>query len=219
MGFGDGLGIPPLYDSLALVAYRSCGYCPTITFTWCYPRLSGRSLRRRWAPEPLAIHPPTSQPLEDNWADQDDEPDPKREESRPESTGVLSALPAFPIAPGSQIVAAASPKNELSLWDVEKGRAIGSLRACHDVRRIAFSPDGKLLAAAGGIFRGTVTLWDLTTGSKRIVFEGHRGGVTSLVFAPDGQTLATAGKDKKVRIWSVSALLKMGQLRLGGRSG
>jgi WD40 repeat protein len=34
---------------------------------------------------------------------------------------------------------------------------------------------------------------------------GHKGSVTCLAFAPDGQTLATGGEDQTVRIWDLSA--------------
>jgi serine/threonine protein kinase len=141
-----------------------------------------------------------------------------------ESRGILKiglanyGIVAMAFAPRSQILAAVSTDSNVLLWDVERQQTTGLLRPWHKTRRVAFSPDGKLLAAAGGILRGFITLWDVATGSERIVFQAHRGDVTTLVFAPDGQTLASAGRDKMVRIWSLPALLRRGQLRRRGWS-
>jgi hypothetical protein len=69
---------------------------------------------------------------------------------------------------------------------------------------VAFSPDGRYLAATGS--QGEVRMWHWTrwavTGEP-IVYGGHRGRVWNPVFSPDGQRLATAGEDGTVRIWSV----------------
>jgi RNA polymerase sigma factor (sigma-70 family) len=71
--------------------------------------------------------------------------------------------------------------------------------------RIAFSPDGKSLAAAAGDLTGRdneIRLWDVGTGKECRRFRGHQGAVRSFAFAPDGKTLASAGDDKTVRLWS-----------------
>src|SRR5205823_14952537 len=66
---------------------------------------------------------------------------------------------------------------------------------------IAFSPDGKLLAA--GSAAGRVRLW--TVGGRLVrVLDGHQGPVWSLSFAADGRTLATAGEDGTARLWELA---------------
>jgi WD40 repeat protein len=66
---------------------------------------------------------------------------------------------------------------------------------------VAFSPDGKLLAA--GSANGRVRLW--TVGGRLLhVLDGHRGLIWSLAFAADGKTLATAGEDGTARLWELA---------------
>lgn len=59
------------------------------------------------------------------------------------------------------------------------------------VRTVALSPDGTLVVS--GDFQGAVTLWSVA--SRRILrqFGGHAGGVNSVAFAPDGESVLTAG--------------------------
>ncbi len=66
---------------------------------------------------------------------------------------------------------------------------------------LAFSPDGRILATAGG--NGLIRLWDPDTGDQRIALTGHAGEVLCLAFAPDGRTLASAGEDQVIRLWDI----------------
>lgn len=61
-----------------------------------------------------------------------------------------------------------------------------------------FSPDSQRIAAASG-GDNTIYLWDLG-GNLLSQFE-HVGGVQDLKFSPDGQQLATVGRDGMVRVW------------------
>jgi transcriptional regulator with XRE-family HTH domain len=77
--------------------------------------------------------------------------------------------------------------------------------AKHGVRGVAFSPDGKLLAAADA--DGYVQLWSPATRQAvgaLLTDAGPRGGVNGVAFSPDGKLLAAADADGTVRVWSLA---------------
>jgi len=65
---------------------------------------------------------------------------------------------------------------------------------------LAWSPDGRHLAAAG--VGGGVHVIDAETGATRHQLPGHAGGATSVAWADEG-TVASAGQDGRARLWDV----------------
>ena len=72
---------------------------------------------------------------------------------------------------------------------------------------VAFSPDGKILAA--GTENLTVELWNAETGAHiatlgRYEYRGRVHQVFSLAFSPDGKTLATGTWHGSIKLWDVA---------------
>jgi WD40 repeat protein/tRNA A-37 threonylcarbamoyl transferase component Bud32 len=94
----------------------------------------------------------------------------------------------------------------VKVWDAQTGKEIHTLRGhTGPVMSVAFSPDGRRMASAGGRTgeAGELKLWDAQTGREVLALQGHTKAVTSVCFSPDSQRLATASRDGTVKVWDV----------------
>ena len=95
---------------------------------------------------------------------------------------------------------------EVRLVD-SSGKIVGALPGhAEQVRAVAFSPDGGLLAAAGGrpARKGEVKIWDVEKRAVLRTIEGHSDCIYGVAFSPDGKMLATASYDKLIKLWDVA---------------
>ena len=50
-----------------------------------------------------------------------------------------------------------------------------------------------------------ISVWDVATGRLTRQLAGHPGGVTDLVFSPDGKTIASSGRyENAIRVWNMT---------------
>jgi WD40 repeat protein len=106
-------------------------------------------------------------------------------------------------APDGGRVAVAGWNGVVEIWDataMQVARRITSADP-QNLNDLAFSPDGRWLAAAGGT---SVLVWDASTGALLFRLEGHDERVWSVAFSPDGRLLATGSADRTIRLWTLA---------------
>lgn len=67
---------------------------------------------------------------------------------------------------------------------------------------VAWSPDGNLLASAGG--DTTVQIWKARDGSSIYTYNGHSDTVYNVAWSPDSKRIASASYDKTVQVWDAT---------------
>ncbi|MFD6184685.1 helix-turn-helix domain-containing protein [Streptomyces goshikiensis] len=102
--------------------------------------------------------------------------------------------------PGTGLLATGGSDGRVMLRRVADRRSVATFTVTGRVRAVAFSPDGRTLAAAST--DGPVRLWDIAGRRSLAVYPARTSGARAVAFAPDGRTLAVAGVDGSVQLWS-----------------
>jgi WD40 repeat protein len=91
-----------------------------------------------------------------------------------------------------------------------EGQPAGGTTGSSPLSAVAFSPDGRFVAAAGA--DAAVRVWDVQTKSEVRDLRGSTDWVTSVAFSPDGRFLASASaeKDNAVRVFELPSLESAG---------
>ena len=106
------------------------------------------------------------------------------------------------VSGGGDLDTATSPAR-IMLWDVASGKVLKQTEFTTAVVRCVALSRERLLAA--GTDDGKVMLLDAATLELTRTLGTHAGLVRSLKFSPDGQTLASSGRDNLVKLWDVAS--------------
>jgi WD40 repeat protein len=103
-----------------------------------------------------------------------------------------------------------SRESKTALLDLATGKELRVLaKEVFDL--LAFSPDGKILAASS---QGAIHLIEVITGKSLNQQTGSAGKVRALVFSPDGEKLITAADECLLRYWEPGSGKQLGILDL-----
>jgi WD40 repeat protein len=95
-------------------------------------------------------------------------------------------------------------QGQLVLWETLTGRERTRLafsKAYLAAGRLAFSPDGRMLAAVAS---GQFQIWDLASRNPMGQLPGHLDRITCVAFSPDSRSLATGSSDGAVLIHAIA---------------
>ncbi|GAA4095724.1 serine/threonine-protein kinase [Actinomadura miaoliensis] len=103
------------------------------------------------------------------------------------------------------------------LWEVYDRKKLGENFSGHDswTQGVAFSPDGRTLAVAGGEI---TRLWNVSRHQEVGAPYRCDGRCYTVAFSPDGRTLAAGGSGTTVRLWNVADHRQIGPT-LSGSNG
>jgi WD40 repeat protein len=109
-------------------------------------------------------------------------------------------------APDGKTLVSMGAYDGIRFWDVATGKYKAEQKIADKANFGAFSPDCKTLATANWdkINKEHIKLWDVATGKGKAILEGHEEMMRSLVFSPDGKTLASGSMDGTIKLWEVA---------------
>jgi len=125
----------------------------------------------------------------------------------------LAALPIAKVSHGDNVYAVyvAYSRNgqyvvsgggkTVKVWEAQNGREVASMFTNSSVSSVAFSPDGRYVAAGSYSYDKTAQVWEVKSG-KEVLSQSSDTGVAFVTFSPDGKYVAWGG-GSAIRVWDI----------------
>ena len=112
---------------------------------------------------------------------------------------------AIALSPDGRYLAGAGDNGSLYIWDVNNSLAAKEVpNIGNPLTAVEFDPTSRIIVT--GDNRGIVKLYDNLAGMVVRVLSGHTSGIEQIRYNHAGTFMATASKDKTVRLWNVPNL-------------
>jgi WD40 repeat protein/transcriptional regulator with XRE-family HTH domain len=132
------------------------------------------------------------------------------------SSDIPGGVAAAAFSPdGTRMAGAVYLAGQVIVWDLSTGRELQRFTQSLALLSVAFSPDGKWLAAAGT--DQIARIYDLASGRELFSLASHNLGIACVAFGPDGKRLATANSDGTASVWDLTPTRELLHLPLPGQ--
>lgn len=122
--------------------------------------------------------------------------------------GPVESTATVAFHPDGTSIAVAGDTSGVAIYGVQTGEILATLGGLGaTIHRLAFSPDGRLLAGAsapGDPPAKTLPVWDTDSGDLLFELSADHSAVVDLAYTPDGRHLAVIEEDGTLRLWNAT---------------
>jgi WD40 repeat protein len=114
-------------------------------------------------------------------------------------------------SPDGQTLASGGEDSQIFLWDIQTRQRTILAGVLNSVYALAYSPDGRSLAAATGT---ALTIWDMSAIQENpVLLRGHSSDIYALAWSPDNQQIASGDGGRWIFIWDVELKQRINSYR------
>lgn len=133
---------------------------------------------------------------------------------------LLPQIDAIQFSPDGEVLAMGD-RNRLLLWSLKgQVRRIEVFKYHANTNEVLFSPDGRIIATAGGQningYSGDINtaihIWDVELGESLALMGGHDARVTKMIFTHDSRYLVSMDAYHVIRLWDVAIGAEIGRI-------
>ena len=104
-------------------------------------------------------------------------------------------------SPDNSKLAFVATDKTIHIWHIHQQRYEEALATAGDLRSIAWSPDGRTIAAC--VYQGWVQTWNALTHQKKNVYTTALPETSCVCWSPDSQRLLTSQGHQSLQVWDV----------------